>query len=413
MSPDTAMSSSSDADSMRKEKLRLLFVVNTLGLGGAEVQIARMAPHLDPRINVEVAYYASRQGYPRAMLEDAGIRVHFLDRARSGRLLYFHKATKFMKSRGYDIVHAWNGTANLYGRVPAILAGVPVITGGVRDRKIANWLLAAIYSLTNFRCSAWMVNARDIKRIAEKKLKFMKNRPIYVIPNGIFVNEPGVFMRDKETDYDKLRGDRPVVGIVGRMETVKNHKMFVEMAKLMLEEGVEADFWLIGDGSLQDEIADVVKCYGIEEHVKMLGRRNDVYAALARMDVFCLTRNSEGCPNTLLEALNAGLPVVSTNCGSLEDIVEVGRNGFLVEVGDKEDMAHAVTSLLQDEQMRCRMGQRGREIVKERFRMDICVENLQRFYFSRLYQAGRSRPKLREKLTRLGLEDPGPCEDLL
>ena len=401
------------AKGFSEEKIRLLFVSNTLGLGGAEMQLARVVSHFDPRIDVEIAFYKNSKGLPYTILNEAGFTIHLLDRDKWGRLLYFHKATKFMKSRSYDMVHAWNGTANLYGRVPAILADVPVIISGTRDRKIANWLLVSIYSLTNFRCSAWVVNARNIKRSAKKKLKFMKNRPIYAIPNGISINDPSILMRNKKTEYDRLRGNRLVVGTVGRMAPVKNHKMFIEMARLVLEKGVEADFWLIGDGPLRHETGELVKRYGLENNIKLLGPRTDVDVALARMDVFCLTSNSEGCPNVLLEASRAGLPIVSTNCGSLEDIIEVDGNGFLADVGDKDAMAEKVISLLKNEHMRNCMGQRGREIIDERFRIEISAKKLERVYLSCLFRAGQKRPYLREKLTRLGLEDPGPCEDLL
>jgi len=397
-----------------ENKIKVLFVLNTLGLGGAEVQISRTAPYFDPRISVEVAYYdESVKELPKAMLENTGISVHFLDRARWGRLLYFHKAAKFMRGRRYDIVHAWTGTANLYGRVPAVWAGVPVVIGGLLGRRTANGILGTIYSLTNFRCAAWIVNARDIKRIAEKKLKFIRNTPIYVIPNGIPVGEMSIFAGDKQTEYDKLRSDRLIIGTVGRMTPVKNHRMFVEMAKLVLQRGIKADFWLIGDGPLQNEITHLVKRHGLEKYIKLLGQRTDVDAALARMDVFCLTSDSEGCPNTLLEALRAGLPVVSTNCSSLEEIVEVNGNGFLVEVGDAETMARSVVSLLEDKQMRKRMSQRSKEIVNERFRMEIAARRLERVYFSCLFRASRTQPELREKLTCLGIEDPGECAELL
>jgi len=398
----------------REEKIRLLFVLNTLGLGGEEMQISRTAPYFDRRIIAEIAYYdESLKGHPKDMLQESGIKVHYLDRARWGRLKYFIRATKLMRDNRYDIVHAWSGTANLYGRVPAVLAGVPVILGGALGKSTNMGIFAIIYSVTNFRCSAWIVNARKLKQLAEKKLTFMADRPIYVIPNGISVDGPNKFARNTQTEYDKLRKDRPVVGIVGRMWPVKNHKLFIEMAKLMLAKGVEADFWLIGDGPLQNELAQLIKNYGLEERIKLLGRRTDVDAALARMDVFCLTSNSEGCPNTLLEALRAGLPVVSTNCSNLEEIVEVGRNGLLVEVGDASAMAKAVISLLENEQLRRRMGQRGREIINERFRMEIAVKKLEKVYFSCLYRAAKTRPKLLEKLVRLGIENPGLCEELL
>jgi len=387
------------------DKIKILIVLNTLGFGGAEVQIARTAPYFDRgKFEIQIAYYSNvSQGHPSDMLAKAGVRVTFLDRDRAGKINYFFKAAQFMKREGFDIVHAWTGTANLYGRIPALMAGIPGIIGGLLGRRTADGMMGVLYSLTNWRCSGWIVNAEDIKRIALRKLKFMHNRPIYVVPNGIEIDGEERFQRHARTFYDAIKGSRPVLGTVGRLVPVKNFKLFLEMARKIRSRGIDADYWIIGDGPLRQEIETLINQYGLNDRVKMLGYRKDVDEGIARMDLVVLTSDSEGCPNVLLEAMRASLPVLSTQCTSLEQIVEEGRNGYLAPVGDAEALAEKAAVILADPQKRSAMGRESRKIVEERFSMPIAVRNLQSVYIECLRRGARSNRNIMDRLDRLGL----------
>jgi len=396
------------AGDARGERIRVLIVVNTLGVGGAEVQLARTVPEIDSdTFDVQVAFYSKvAEGHPGEMLAGAGVKVAFLDRDRWGRLRYFAKAAAFMRREDFDIVHAWTGTANLYGRVPAILAGMPCILGGLRGRRTADGRNGVVYSITNWRCSGWTVNARDIKEIATRRLRFIRRSPIFVVPNGIDLGDEGRFMRTRKVYYDTLTSGRPVIGTVSRLAPVKNHKLFVEMARHLTEAGFHADYWIIGDGPMQGQVRAAVDRYGLADRVRLLGYRRDVDAALARMDVFVLTSDSEGCPNALLEAMRASLPVVSTHCTSLEDIVEEGVNGYTVPRGDARGLADRVTQIMADPDAKRAMGTESRRIIEQRFAMPVAVRRLQDVYIDCLRRVADRRPGVRAKLRRLGLDRP-------
>ena len=292
-----------------------------------------------------------------------------------------------MKQSRFDIVHAWTGTANFYARVPAIMAGVPCILGGLRGRRTVNKKNRWVYSFTNWRCNGWIVNADDIKRIAEGHLRFRRNSPIYVVPNGIEIGDDSRLKKDRHGYYDDYRKDRPVVGTVGRLAPVKNHKMFLKVARLLRNRGVEADFWLIGEGPMWAELEAYIQENELEGIVTMFGNRTDVDEGLSRMDILLLTSDSEGCPNVLLEAMRAGLPCISTNCSSLDEIIEDGLNGRKVPVGNAEAMADQVEILLKDEQARTEMGNESRRIVEQRFAMQIAVNRMQNVYLECLKRA--------------------------
>ena len=385
-----------------EKRIKILVVLNVLGFGGAEVQIARAASYFDrKKFDIQVAYYDNVGcAHPAKLLEDSGIRVIYLDRPKWGRIPYLFKAAAFMRRERFDIVHAWHGSANFYATVPAMAARVPAIIGGLRGKHgRAIWILKLII---NLGCECWTTNAKSIKDSVSQKMKFLGNKPAVVIPNGLEINNENIFKRHTKTFFDDLRTDRPVIGTVGRFDCIKNHLLFVDMARRLIESGCRADFWIVGDGPMRSEIKSAVEKHGLEDAVKILGYRTDVDVALSRMDVFVLTSDSEGCPNALLEAMRASLPVVSTNCTSLEEIIEEGVNGYTAAVGDSAGLVEKVKLILADADSTRKMGAESRRIVEERFSLPIMVKRFEDTYVDCLKRVSTNNRIVRSKLQALG-----------
>jgi glycosyltransferase involved in cell wall biosynthesis len=119
------------------------------------------------------------------------------------------------------------------------------------------------------------------------------------------------------------------------------------------------------------------------------------------MDVFVLTSDSESCPNALLEAMRAALPVVSTRCTRLEEIIHEGENGFTVAVGDHRSLARQVERILADPAKALAMGNHSRQIVTESFSMDVAVQKLQQAYLGLAAQETQRSPRLATTLAYL------------
>jgi glycosyltransferase involved in cell wall biosynthesis len=386
-------------------RIKVLVVCGGLRVGGSEAQLAKLLPRLNKKIfDVQVACYDrfAVPGFPKKLLQEACIPIKFLGGAKWSRRQFFSDAIAFMKQERFDLVHAWLGSANLYARIPALISGVPVVIGGLRGKTglESYWLL--VYSLMNLRCSGWIVNSRELKEFIEKKLWFVKHNDIFTIHNGI-VDDDKKLEKSESVFFDGLKSNRPVVGIVGTLRSIKNHLLFIEMAKVLIESGVNADYWIIGDGPMRSEIEQAIRKNNLADRVKMLGLRDDVDCALSKMDIFVLTSNSESCPNALLEAMKASLPVVATNCTSLEDIIEEGINGFTVPIGDVQGLCKRVRQLLADDGLRSRMGQASYRIVKERFNMAVAVKELENAYIELLKRKSRTNLGLKEKIQKLGL----------
>jgi glycosyltransferase involved in cell wall biosynthesis len=118
----------------------------------------------------------------------------------------------------------------------------------------------------------------------------------------------------------------------------------------------------------------------------MLGFRADIPAVLARLGIFCLTSDSEGTPNAILEAMSAGLPVVATRVGGIPRLVRDGVTGLLIPPGDDHALTDALRTLLRDPERAREMGKAGRARVEAEFGCDAIVRQFEDYYFKQLTQ---------------------------
>lgn len=382
------------------EPIKILVVCGSLGVGGAEVQAAKLLPCLDRRrFRVEVAYYNQGAGFPRDLLLREGVPVHDLGTGSHwNRWRFLAQAYRFMRREKFDIVHAWMASANHYARLPAMASGVPVIIGGLQGKIELHGRWPLLYSLMNVYCSGWVVNSQALRKHAEERLAFMRNCPVWVVRNGLEMDDRLIFRRDEATVYDELRGTRPVIGMVGRLHPVKNHRLFLEMARDLTEKGVDADYWIIGDGPERAGIEQMISELKVAERVRLLGLRHDVDAALSRMTLLVLTSDSESCPNAVLEAMRAGLPVVATRCTDFTGIIAEGENGFTVDLNDRAALVDRVRRILAEPELGKAMGARSRAMVEDGFSLQAAVDDLAGAYLAAARSVGHRALRLQAKL---------------
>jgi glycosyltransferase involved in cell wall biosynthesis len=127
---------------------------------------------------------------------------------------------------------------------------------------------------------------------------------------------------------------------------------------------------VIGEGERKAELLALAEELGIDGRTTFLGVRRDVPELLPGFDIACLSSMYEGLPITLIEAMAAGLPIVTTNSGSVSDLVEDGKEGFLVPVGDVATFADRIERLARDESLRRQLGKSGRVRVENAFTIE-------------------------------------------
>jgi glycosyltransferase involved in cell wall biosynthesis len=198
-----------------------------------------------------------------------------------------------------------------------------------------------------------------------------------LIPNG--VSMPQVLSREEVRKRWGLKPEEVAVVQVARLAPQKACGTFIEAASGMHAAGTR--FFLVGDGPLRGQLEDQVRKYGMsDERFKFLGYVPHAERFFSGIDILVLTSLYEGLPYTALEAMAAGLPVVAPRIPGMEEIIDEGRTGMLVSVGDAEAAAKAIEALVVDAKLRQTLAANARADVKARFTERDFAEGHLRLY---------------------------------
>ena len=223
----------------------------------------------------------------------------------------------------------------------------------------------------------WTIEAADaVGCISKTDKKLAKNKwnineeKLYWAPNAISSRE----------FYRRNSDDTLNVVFIGHAEAWKGIRVFLEVVELVRRERPDVNFFIVGEGSHKAPM----RFKSSNEHMRSLGPvpHEIIPKVLSRASVLVLPSYTEGLPTVCLEALASGVPVVASRIGGLPEVVIDGRTGYLFPPGNAELSAERVLDLLSDEQLRRRMGNRGRRLVQRHYTWDTVVKKIERIYES-------------------------------
>jgi glycosyltransferase involved in cell wall biosynthesis len=203
---------------------------------------------------------------------------------------------------------------------------------------------------------------------------------LFVIPNGI---EPEVFQRVSRTEARTHLGieeNTPVIGFVGRLEPQKGLSYLIEAVAQLIRDWPTLMCIVVGDGSLRSSLQRQAIQLDVKDKVHFLGYRPDVPALLPAFDIFVLPSLYEGLPYTILEAMAAGIPVIATDVAGTRDVVRDGETGLLVPPGDVPALREAIRQIFDNQELKSKLAQAGRQIVVHDFRLEDCVHRMEKLY---------------------------------
>lgn len=376
---------------MSEKKVKILHVLDSLGVGGMERIVIDVVNGLDQSRFDQVVCCLSRKGDAAWRLCD-GVKCIDLNKGREVDHLMALKIARVIRGEAPDIVHtqSWSGVDTAIAKL--IAGGVrlvhsehgrnyPHIDAEPLKRRIAR---RCLYSLAD----AVFAVSNETRDYYCRETGFPLDR-MRVIPNGIDARRIDEDNTGDAREEFGIGADDFVIGTVARLDATKDTIALARaFARLYFSQASpKLKLLVVGDGDQKAVVERFISERGMNGAVIFTGLRHDVPRMLGAMNLFALSSLSEGMPVTILEAMAARLPVVATNVGAAPEMIEEGVTGFLVEPKDEQALAERFARLCSNRALARQSGQAARRKVEREYRLDSMLERYAELYLSVLKHA--------------------------
>ena len=359
------------------KKIKVLQAIRQGMVGGGESHVLSLVNALDKDL-FEPVVLSFTDGPMITRLEEMGIRHYVIPSLRPFDVSCWMQVKSLIREEEIDIVHAHGSRAasNLF--LPAKLSGRPLLY------TIHGWSFHDDQPYLQKQLRVWSEmlltkgTRANISVSASNRDTGVKHFPGFrstVINNGIDLErfDPDVVLTDVRKELN-IPAHHTVVGYIARITIQKDPITMVHAFKAVLEQQKDITLLVVGEGDMQQEMADTAKMLGISDHVIFSPFRADVPELLQAIDIYCLPSLWEGLPIGLLEAIAMRKAVIVTAVDGSKEIVTHGQNGLLVPARDPAQLAAAIIRLHMDLPLRHSLQQAAAETVN----LHYCVQGMTR-----------------------------------
>jgi glycosyltransferase involved in cell wall biosynthesis len=351
---------------------KILFLIDTLGNGGAERQMALLIKHLPD--SYERFLWSLSGGPYQEIIERSGCHVEICARSHRFDIVPFKRLWKKLRMLRPDLVHSWGWLTSAFAAPMCRILGIPFVDGTIRigwvtpEHRLRSRVTLALANrvIANSKAglTAWgmsegkgvvIYNAIDPERIPA--------------PNAI----PGV-------------SEGFTVAMAARMSPVKDFGSFIKSARILSNNGKDRSwkFLALGSGVLRDELmrdsSELIRC-GILEFPEV---GLEVMASLLKAQVGVLltnpSRGQEGCSNSIMEYMVAGLPVICNDSGGNREVVINGTTGFIIKSGDTDALVTRLRWLRNHPRESAKMGRAGAQRILNEFSLEKMMRSMLSVY---------------------------------
>lgn len=336
---------------------RVLLLIKGLGRGGAEQLLVSAAPYLDQtRWEYEVAYLLPWKDALVPDFRKSGLPVHCLGRT----LGWVARLRALVRERNIAVIHAHSPVPGIGARVALGRRGGPRLV--YTEHNVWERYHRATYwgNLLTFPRNDHVFAVADHVRVSIRYPPPLRRRrmpPIETLYGGL---DPALIpdsdLGSEVLDELGIPRGVPIVGTVANFKPSKGHLHLIEAAARVRQSVPDVRFVLVGQGPLEDEVRRRATELGLDGTVLFAGYREDATRVAGAFDVFALSSVYEGLPIALLEAMALGRPPVVTAVGGLPEVVTDGVNGLVVPPAHPQALAHGITTILRDRELRERLG---------------------------------------------------------
>ena len=364
--------------------LNILHVVDSLEFGGLERVTTDLAKAQHARGHGVAVFSINTTDGLRPELLAAGIPVVVGGKSRSLDWNVLGQLRRTVAERQIDVLHSHNFVPNYHAALAVLGArNPPALVSTCHDMgdRLSNRKLRWLYRLSLLRTRrVAMVGQQVHDRYVATGM--VKADAAETVLNGIpvqrFTGSPA--RRAAARQAMGLAADVPVIGTVGRLVSLKNQRLLIEVLPALLASHPTMRLVIAGDGPLDSALRAQAVSLNVDRQVHFLGQRRDVADLLPGFDIFALPSLTEGLSIALLEACATGAAVVATSVGGNPEIVHDGQTGLLVAPDDGAALRDALAALLADPALRARMGTGASEWVNAHASIDALCNTYDRFY---------------------------------
>lgn len=362
--------------------IRILFVSTSTTVGGAEKTLYTLATLLDPaRFKVAGVVSLKPLGEYAHKLSQAGIPVFTLDMKGRPGLKHLRRLREIMKETGPHLVHALMYQAIQLCRAAKKRAPHPIklISSPRVSYRTRSYFTLALDRLLKGADDLLISECRSSRDYLVGRLGYDPAR-VRTIYNGVDIaGWPSSKLERRQKRLElRLTAEEFLIGTTGRLDDQKGHPVLIRAVHLL--KGQPLRCAILGEGPGRPALEKLIRRHHLERQVWLLGQRDDVTTWLSALDLFVLPSLWEGLPNSLLEAMAMGLPVVATAVDGVAEVIEDGKNGLLVPPRDPKALSRKILQLLQDPAARARLGEAAQKTITDRFGVLDMISSYEKTY---------------------------------
>lgn len=387
---------------------RVVRIINRLNLGGPTYNAVYLTKYLAPEFETILVAGVKQKSEESSefILRQLGVEPVIIpemsrDISPLKDIFSYNKINSIIKKFKPDIVHTHAAKAGALGRVSAIRNKVPVLVhtfhGHFFHSYFSSYKTKIFLKIEQYlakHCDAIIALSETQKKELSIDFPVCPPEKIKVIPLGFDLAKFSIGTETKRKAFREkyhLSDNEIAAGIIGRIVPVKNHTLFLNALKIVLEKtGVPFKAFIIGDGEDRNKIESVAASLNIpfstpeknNPDAKLIFTSwiKEIDAAVAGLDIVAMTSLNEGTPVSIIEAQAARKPVVTTSVGGIHDVVIQGETALLSPTGNAPAFAQNLQLLIENESLRIKMQEKGREFVTARFTYKRLVSDMSLLY---------------------------------
>lgn len=358
----------------QNREIHVLHVVPGLGAGGMELAMARVITGLhNDGFRHSIACLKGEADIAGHLPSET--KIHYFHSRPNEPQLPFRLA-KLVREIQPDVIHSRNWGAwpeMCLARLFATWPPVPFIFSfhGLGKAGYMPWR-RRVASKAMVHCTTQLFTvSRQSRDLMVAHWGWPKSRTA-VIPNGVDTSK---FFPVKKPHNAKL-----MIGSVGNLRTVKNHALIINACARLVQEGVDLEIHIAGEGNQREPLTQLAATLGLSDRLFLLGKITEIPEFLNKLDIFVLSSDSEQHPNALNEAMACGVSSIATRVGCVDDLLDGGRWGKIIEPADVDGLVSSIRELANDEFLRQNFADLGLKQVRDSYSLEVMLKHYKQLY---------------------------------